>query len=463
MLWAVLIPDWPVHQYSTPAVVVEKGKVTVANTPARAAGITKGLKLSRAQALCPELTQVDFAAGQQINLFAPLLQDLHELAPEVMMVRPGLAVLRGCLQPELIADVLLEHNCETFLGAGPHVAAAILAANVSAVWEEEDLAAALSEMPLTVFLAEAIFSVTPEIIAEFAAVGIVKCGQLAALPRGAVVTRFGSAGEQLWQLAAGQDQIPFSATAAPQIRQVRWQAADPDQYAYTAEQVAYLMQRLIERLFEQLPDYEQPTQVVLILAAAQRQLQRKWRCPKTAETKKWATTVGTLLASELGQPVQEISIRSLAAPQLQPGLFALPGQNHDFSELAAALPQVNLQVPCDTGMRQISKRIQWLPYGAEKTAQPAWLGCIPPPYPARLLELAVQVLDQYERQVQVAFPGILSAVPKKLCGKISELIDTVYGPWPLDQTRYYIQAVTGNTAFLLRFDRGSWVAEAAYA
>src|SRR5690606_20825004 len=143
VLW---VPDWPVVAAVTEGlaeahlpVALHDGRGLVAvSAQARAEGVRRGMRRRTAQGVCPELVLVAADEGRDVRAFEPVMQALEEVAPDVLLLRPGVAVLpaRGPVRylgseaalAELLVGAAAEVGAEAQVGLADGVLAAMLAA-----------------------------------------------------------------------------------------------------------------------------------------------------------------------------------------------------------------------------------------------------------------------------------------------------------------------------------------------
>lgn len=121
VLW---YPEWPVTAWrlstdttgaaDAPVAIIEANQVISCSPEARAEGVRLGQRRREAQSRCPRLKVVASDPGRDEHEFAPLLELVEQAAPEVQLIRPGLAALRA-------------RGPARYYGGEPQAAAALLA------------------------------------------------------------------------------------------------------------------------------------------------------------------------------------------------------------------------------------------------------------------------------------------------------------------------------------------------
>ena len=156
-------------------------------------------------------------AGDSLNgegrvLWEEMLDALDAVSPLIDDVRPGLAFLdmrgsAGSVRAQIVGarSVLGCFECSTRIGAGANKIAAQAAAYVAdaSIWEPGTERTRLSPLPLT------LLEIEPAIIERLRLLGIERLGELARLPHGPFVRRFGAAAASWHDLANGVDRRPF--------------------------------------------------------------------------------------------------------------------------------------------------------------------------------------------------------------------------------------------------------------
>jgi protein ImuB len=151
-------------------------------------------------------------ATEERELWEEMLDALDAVSPLVDDVRPGLVFLDMCgIAGETCAHiahargVLTGFECALRIGAGPNKIAAQAAAYIgdATICEPGTERAMLAPLPL------ALLEIEPEIIERLKLLGIETLRDLALLPHGPFVRRFGTAAASWHELARGIDRRPF--------------------------------------------------------------------------------------------------------------------------------------------------------------------------------------------------------------------------------------------------------------
>ncbi len=145
-------------------------------------------------------------------LWEEMLDALDAVSPLIDDVRPGLVFLdmhgiAGSTQAHIaqVHAVLAPFECSMRVGAGTNKIAAQAAAHVAdaSIWEPGTECELLSPLPLT------LLEIDPATIERLRLLGIERLGDLARLPHGPFVRRFGASAASWHDLARGIDRRPF--------------------------------------------------------------------------------------------------------------------------------------------------------------------------------------------------------------------------------------------------------------
>lgn len=291
------------------------------------------------------------------------------------------------------------------------------------------------------------------------ALGIKTLGDLAALPLGEVLTRFGVDGAACWRVAAGLEgdlpgfrqpalrsrpqPVPAPSSSSKQRQGANW--------IPTAHQSHLAMSNLQPAIRQEGLWGEHDDG-------------RALACAAIARVEKLLGTGRVLRATLQGgwAPSERVTLVSWSTQYMPPG----------------------------DGQRRLAKAIGRMPgdgMGSDRNGDGApWPGRIPPPAPALVCPtpLASMLLDTMSSQVAVTARGVLSASPAKVGvggttrqgtgtfrARAWETVISWAGPWPADERwwspfatrRARLQVLTSNgMAYLMAVERGQWWIEAIY-
>lgn len=325
---AVVCADWPVVAAGfspddpTPVVVLHANRVVATNAPARAAGVRVGLRRREAQSRCPEVRVVPHDPARDARRFESVVAALATLTPWVEITEPGVCscAARGpsryfggdeALATLVVRTVLAalarptdppptdspppsfpksapscaseQPNGADFAGEvrvgvadGPLVAR--LAATQAPVGGTVVIppggsAAFLAPVPLRVLGPHV---PDPEMLSTWLQLGLTTLGDVAALPTGAVLGRFGPDGAWVHRLARGLD--PQGLHPEPVPPDVA-EAIDLDPPVERSDAVAFAARTAAESLVTHLADRGLAcTQVVVTLHTDHDEVhERLWR------------------------------------------------------------------------------------------------------------------------------------------------------------------------------------------
>ncbi len=197
-----------------PCQAVDDNNIVVAvNRGAVVAGIQVGMRRREAEAVCPTVMTIEHDPGAEMARFERVAVAVETQIPRIEVVVPGLilAPVTGAVryfggEDPLIDRIAKEIDAVTGpgfrlgLAAGPFAArrAAELATDGDPVLIVEDDDAFRDSLDVATLNSE-------DMAAVFRWLGISTLGELAALPREAVVSRFGTDGLRAHRLACGED------------------------------------------------------------------------------------------------------------------------------------------------------------------------------------------------------------------------------------------------------------------
>lgn len=248
--WALRRPDAPPDD---PAQAVGEGnRVVAVNAAAAAAGVVVGMRRREAEAICPTVTTLVSDPGAEAVAFEPVIVAVEALIPRVEVSAPGLLFVSvgGALrfygdETVLLDRVVKEIDAVTGggyrvgLAAGPFAAqrAAEMATDTAPVFRVTDDAGFLRSLDISAVGKE-------ELAATFRWLGITTLGELAALPREAMVSRFGVDGIDAHEMARGEDRTTRPRPVPPDL--VVEERFDPP--LENLEQAAFVGRSLAHRL-----------------------------------------------------------------------------------------------------------------------------------------------------------------------------------------------------------------------
>ncbi|HEY4397344.1 MAG TPA: DNA polymerase Y family protein [Acidimicrobiia bacterium] len=502
-LWC---PEWPVVALRArdPALcdvavaVVERGErglvVIAASTEAIAEGVTPGLRRREAEARCPGLVVVEADPQVEARAFERIARAVETFTPRFVLEEPGRLTFptRGpsryfggdnamavrCL--DTVRDIGIT---DARVGVADGGFAAVLAARAADSGAVYVVPPGESSGFLAPWLVGVLEDSEPGEAAGVAdllvRLGVRTLGAFAALPDGAVLGRFGSAGARAHRLARGDDELTMS-PAPPPPELIETAELDPP--AVHVETAAFAAKGLAERLMARLGALGLACTRVTIEAETERgeRLTRCWRHEGALTPAALAARVRWQLEGWLtaemrddgndDSSVDELATSALVLLRLVPDeVLPATGRQLGFwgGDPAAAdragrvlarvqgmlgHPAVVTAVP--QGGRTPGERVRWVPWGdpreparlrdavtapgANVREIPPWPGAIPAPAPARVFEPPppAELLDAAGEVVTVSGRGDPSAPPARLrCaalpGRGGEIAAWA-GPWAHD-------------------------------
>jgi protein ImuB len=495
-LWC---PAWPVVALrardpslcDAAVAVVERGErglvVIAASTEAAAEGVTSGLRRREAEARCPGLAVAEADPQVEARAFEQVARAVETFTPRFVLEEPGRISFptRGPSR-YFGGDTAMGVRCLDAVGAigitdaRVGVADGGFAAMLAARAAEPGAAYVVPPGESPGFLAPWPVAVLedpeqPELADLLVRLGLRTLGAFAALPDGAVLGRFGSAGARAYRLARGDDEA--TAPPAPPPPELI-ETAELDPPAVHVETAAFAAKALAEQLMARLGALGLACTRVMIEAETERgeRLTRCWRHEGALTPAALAARVRWQLegwlTAEVGDDdtVDELATSGLVLLRLVPDeVLPATGRQLGFwgGDPAAAdragrvlarvqgmlgHPAVVTAVP--QGGRTPGERVRWVPWGdpreparpidavaapgANAREVPPWPGAIPAPAPARVFDPPppAELLDAAGEVVTVSGRGDPSAPPARLrCAALPDRggeIAAWAGPWAHD-------------------------------
>ena len=310
---ALWLPDWPVQAAvlagvldtapPAPVALCDDTGITAASAAARRIGVRRGQSRRHAQALCPELALASTDRVRDAAEFEPVLTRVEAVAAGVEALRPGLLVLaaRGVARYyggeaqalEKLADAAAVPGVDCVVGIADDIITAILAARRGALvpagaGEQFRAGVSLAELRAEESLG------LPEALAQtWRDLGLRTLGDVAALPKSSVASRFGAEGAYWHDVAChGQARLvaPRSVPLDLSVEHEAWQ--EPLQ---RVDQASFIARALAATLHESLVVHGLSCYRLAIEAQFSdgTQARRLWRCAQplsertTADRVRW--------------------------------------------------------------------------------------------------------------------------------------------------------------------------------
>ncbi len=252
----VWFPDWSLRRPDVPSerpcVVIDgDNRVVAVNDVAMRKGAVVGMRRSEAEVLCPGGVTLTQDPGAEAAIFEPVVAAIEALIPRVDVADRGVAlvVFGGAVRTyggvevvlaAIVADVDSVAPGGRFgLAGGPFAARwAAVAAPGRIVTDDTAFLAGLDVETLRM----------DDLTATFRRLGVGTLGDLARLPRAAVLSRFGNIGAAAHRLAGGEDRAP-TPREIPQNLAVEMRFEEP---LLLVEQVGFAARTLAHRLMDAL-------------------------------------------------------------------------------------------------------------------------------------------------------------------------------------------------------------------
>jgi protein ImuB len=496
-LWC---PDWPVVALRSrdpalrdvPVAVVERAErglvVVAASAEAHAEGVTHGLRRREAEARCPGLTVAEADRQVEARTFERVARAVETFTPHFVLEEPGRLTFptRGPSRyfggdAAMATRVLDAVRDIAIADARIGVADGGFAATLAARAAEPGDAYVVPSGESSAFLAPWPVAVIddpehPGLADLLVRLGLRTLGAFAALPDGAVLGRFGSAGARAHRLARGRDE--HSASPMPPPPELI-ETAELDPPVARVETAAFAAKGLAEQLMARLDALGLACTRVMIEAETEHgeRLARCWRHEGALTPAALAARVRWQLEGWLTGDAEddddmhdELATAGLVLLRLVPDeVLPATGRQLGFWGGDAAAtdragrvlarvqgmlghPAVVTAVP--QGGRAPRERVRWVPWGdpreparpldavaapgANVREVPPWPGAIPPPAPARVFDppRPAELLDHAGETVTVSGRGDASAPPARvhsaaLPGNGGEVAAWA-GPWAHD-------------------------------
>jgi len=452
-------------------VIGDDGMVTAANAPAAAAGVVVGMPRRRAETLCPAAVTLEADPAAEAAAFESVARAVEDLVPRVEVAVPGLLFVpvAGAVGYYEGEEALVARVVEAVAGAaGPGgrigLADGPFAARLAAsrAGEEPMIVADTAAFLADVDVAAA---GSGEVAETFRWLGITTLGELAALPRAAVASRFGTPGLHAHRIAGGEDRAVHP-RPLPEDFSVEERFDPPLE---DLEQAAFAARSLADRLLEALgPWGGRPHRVVVEAeSAGGARRSRTWRSadPFTEaevaerirwQLRAWVESGGVpggmarlrLLPADLSDRGRQLLIAEDAASELEARRSLARAQ-------ALVGPDAVLQARPQGG-RDPGERVRWFrwdedPPLPQHDPDAPWPGRLPDPPPALVppesRPLEVEWDDGFPMRIRLGSrwePVLAWAGPWRRTGRW----------WEGEQAADRYQIVTSAGAFLCEVSDG---------
>ena len=504
-------PDWPALavtlrediNVSEPVMVVRAGVVYSANASARKHGVVRGMNTRSAQLRCPHAHVYPFDLDRDHQEFAAAVTVLDHIVARFSLFHPGtvtipISSLERTYENEeravhdLLTELIDATGWEVFAGIADTPFAALLAADSQTRVEPGGTGKFLA--PLSVDRLRLVDPQFTPLTVLLHRLGIDRLGQLAALPRTQVYTRFGETGARAWLLASGHTyELPRE-----HVRSRDFTVSVPvEPPTGRLDIISFKARELATDFIERIREAGLVcTHVRIVLHASSDTYERTWHLDTLTETTladrvRWQTagwqggsrtdrTPHAEDSEDSGDGVQRIEFyaQELVAPlRAQSNLFA-----PHTDDVSAALERIQglfgidaVNVPALQGGRSPEETNLWTPWrhSTEPTRDPQapWPGALPPPRPTLVENTPVDLLNEYGEPV-VARPAGLDSTPRVLRTREgTQAVANFSSAWPVDtqwwgKHQYHVrcQVVTETgEAYVLCKEAGQWAIVGRYA
>lgn len=511
VLW---VPDWPVVaaiadglvQAHEPVALHDGRGVVATSARARAEGVRRGMRRRTAQGMCPEVVLLPVEEGRDVRTFEPVMQALEEVSPDVMLLRPGVAVLpargpsRYLGSEEAFAQALVgaavQAGVEAQAGIADGVLAAMLAARGSEVVPAGRSAAYLAGRDVRDLVHASTTrdsrAQVVDLVDLFRRLGLLTMADVARMRPSQVGPRFGALGLTVHRLARGLDAQP------PQVRRAEPDItvqAELDPPLQRLDAATFAARRLAEELQSRMLRRGVVCARLRVLARTEdgAALTRTWRLDGGALTAveltdrvRWQLE-GWLSGRNGTAPSAALTALELAAEEVSPAASASDGLwgRLGRGQLQAGRAALRVQgligaeavlTPVLQGGRSPRDRVRLVAWGDDPVAlrdpQAPWPGQIPSPLPATVptAPVPVRLLDDDGSPVTIGARSTLHGMPARV--EVHRRVHEVTGwagPWPVHERwwaggspRTYVQVVCADLALLLAGDAESWWVEGIY-
>lgn len=388
----------------------DQNLVVAVNRPATEAGIRVGMRRREAEAVCPTVATIEHDPGAEMARFERVAVAVETLIPRIEVVIPGLilAPVTGAVryfggEEPLIDRVAKEIDAVAGQGFRLGVAAGPFAARRAAeIATEADPLYVVSDDDAFRAMLDVEALGSDDMAAVFRWLGISTLGELAALPREAVVSRFGPDGLRAHRLATGEDRATQDRVIAADLSIE--EKFDPP--LENLEQAAFIARSLAHQLLEApVMQGATPHRIEVEAEAADGAVRRRtWRSadpfnePMLAERVRWQLQAWLDTAQlRSGPGIRGGLVRLRIAPAdlsddgrqlaLDEDALSAAEAQRAFAQTQAIVGNDEVLQAIPQGGRDPGERALWYRWGEnppapERDPQAPWPGQIPAPLPA---------------------------------------------------------------------------------
>jgi len=503
----VWVPDWPIVAArrildvtgELPIALIDRGTVFACSSPARAAGVRRGLAVREAQLRCPDLLVAPYDAQADSRAFEHVVALIEELVPGVRILRPGLCAIRArgparfYGSEQLAAETIRQALTLSVASVRVGIADSPFGAEQAALRTQESAPVRVIDPGTTPsFLAPLPISTLEDasLVPVLRRLGLHLLGDFAALDRTAVGARFAEAGLRAHARASATDRLS-GVEHAPEADFAADVAFEPalDRVDQIAFGIRAAGESMIERLA--LAGLVCTALCITVTSESGDRSERSWSHPHhfsaadVVDRVRWQLQGSGGAAAGPSAPVERIEIapsRVDASTNHEAGLWGTSLDervHHALARLSSLLGHGAVSTPSLGGGRFLAERRVLVPWGDEspKTQRTLpWPGSIPPPAPATVFSAPrrAEVRGSLGEPVDVDSRGTTNTAPVWMAFDQGPplAISAWAGPWPVHQrwwdadtrrsaARFQMIDSTGM-AWLLILEDHTWAAEARY-
>lgn len=253
----VWFPEWPLRRPDAPPpdepcqVVDDQGIVTAANAVATSSGVRPGMRRREAEALSPLVATLIADPGAEAAGFEHVVTAVEDVVPRVEVAHPGLLFVptAGAVRYHggegSVVDLVLDRVSVAAPGGRIGVADGPFAARMAATIAIDEPVVVTDTVAFLGGLDIAVLDVD-DLIDTFRWLGIRTLGDLTALPRAAMASRFGAQGIEAHRMASGEERH-LQPRDIPEDSAVEEVFAPP---INDLDQLAFVARRLASKLLE---------------------------------------------------------------------------------------------------------------------------------------------------------------------------------------------------------------------
>ncbi|MDU0967892.1 MAG: hypothetical protein E7A62_01125 [Actinomycetaceae bacterium] len=511
MVWA---PQWGLHtaggEYppDTPTALATSRAILDVSPAAYALGVRPRMRVRQARALAPDLALLAPDPDRAQRAFGRVLEAMGTLRWDVVAWRAGVAEAplgafstpdsEAQLLSQVIEVVAVDTGVDVSAGIANGTLGGLVAAHrgviVPAGAERQLIAPLPVDWVTMVHDAGPLRRDLALFVDDLKSLGLATIGDVAALPEGALMSRFGVRGHLVATLAAGDD-WPLAGIPLEQGDVTVSQDCDPP--LLTAEQALFVAKTAADTLIARMRSAGQALTQVRITChlGADAERTRTWMLDPPATSRDILTRMRWHLGEWLDDPdavrggVTCIQLTALAAVPLSSVGETLWGDDSSARHVRRAhdgaarvdrlLGAGGVRCVASQGGFDPRSRVVTWPWDSPPPprADPAapWPGVLGGPAPPTLLDTPaiVGVLDEHAAAVTVDPDGLLSAPPVRIVTALNQQtpIASYGGPYPVngawwddaDAPRaYLIVACTDAPTLLLVYRDQRWWHEGTY-